>query len=165
MQFFKTTYTLQSADDLNLSDILSNQSILNQYDVINNQLISKHTGNRKPRLLISIEIAQKENSYFLKIEIRLMPLIRRLLILSILISILITLMLIIHFTFFQIRIIDFLEQEIRMMVYALPFLALITLGIYFLAFRQETVEFQRLFNSVLKKTNYSPKEIKNSRLS
>lgn len=153
MLLFKSTFRMPLNPDITFSNILTHQSILYKFDFTNKQLISKHTGNRRPRLVISIEQFQENNTHQLKIEIRLIPLLRRLLNSSIVISVLIALVSATHLTVFQIPIIANLEHEFQMMIYAYPLLVFFTMGIYYLAFIQEVEEFRRLLDLVLRSLN------------
>lgn len=153
MPIFKTTFSIQLNNDSNLTDIIAHPAIRNQYDVKNKQLISKHSGNRKPKLSVSFTTMQSNESKQLNIEIRLLPVLRRLMNLSIVVSVLIGLLVFAHLVIYEIPIIAELEQEIHMIIYAYPLLAIFTLGIYYLAFIQEVVSFKRLFIQLANSTS------------
>lgn len=153
IKLFRENFGFKINQDFDLMKLISHPLVKGSYDLKNKQLISKHSGNRKPKLSVSFTTMQTNESKQLNIEIRLLPVLRRLMNLSIVVSVLIGLLVFTHLVIYEIPIIAELEQKIRMIIYAYPLLAIFTLGIYYLAFMQEVISFKRLFIQLANRTS------------
>jgi hypothetical protein len=136
---------MQVSKDFDLLKVISNPLISDNYDHLDGQLISKHSGNRRPRLRISFIELHEHNTKFIHVGIDITSAIKRLIIASLFAIILIGLLVIIHLCIFQFPILEELEKEIRLMFYFYPLFGVFALGIYFLSFRMEVSEFEQKF--------------------
>ena len=151
MQIFKTAFSIPLNEGDKLSYILSHPSIQNKFEVKNKLLISRHSGNRKPKLLVSIVPIQDGDLQRLKIEIGLILFVRRLIYISFAVAVFIALLVFAHLNLFINPIIAQLDLKIRMLVYFFPLLTFFTIGVYYLAFMQELHEFRLTFFQTIKR--------------
>lgn len=150
MEIFSDNIRFEVNQDFDLMNIISHPLIQNNYDSSNNILISKHLGNRRPRLRISFNEVHDNKSKFIEVSIVLTAVSKRLIVAALFIATMIGVLIVIHLSFFEFPILLELANEIRIMIYLYPLLAFFTLLIYYLTYKNEVSEFEKIFGSLVR---------------
>jgi hypothetical protein len=150
MKLFCENIRYEIDEDFDLMKVISHRQIKDNYDFVNNQLISKHVGNRRPRLQISFDEILLNNARFLQVSIGLTSVIKRLIIVSCIVVLLVGVFVLTHLFIFEFPMLTDWDSFVRLIFYLYPLLGVFTLGIYYLSFRTEVSEFEKIFRAVIR---------------
>ena len=150
MKLFGQNIRLEIDEDFDLMKVISHREIKDNFDLVNNQLISKHIGNRRPRLQISFDEILLNNARFLEVSIGLTSVIKRLIIVSFIVVLLVGVFVLSHLFIFEFPMLTGWDSFVSLMFYLYPLLGVLTLGIYYLSFRTEVSEFEKIFRTVIR---------------
>jgi hypothetical protein len=150
MEIFSDNIRFEVNQDFDLMNIISHPLIQNNYNYSNNVLISKDLGNRRPILRISFIEVHENNSKFIEVSIVLTSAIKRLINAALFVATIIGVLIVIHLSIFEFPILLELANEIRIMIYLYPLLVIFSLVIYYLSYKNEVSEFEKIFRVVIR---------------